>query len=275
MLPAAVNAATPDRPAPPTGQRLLAEWREQQTATGRGNSASDFEVRRFLARWPDPRSWATEPLVVRLALAPAAISLIMMAMCRGWLQPGWDWLVRRKLSSFWREIIGTPIEADMARFVDTAIQVGFTPIQARRAASQSVGRLLIQTGRLLDQLTIADLDALAAACQQREQDTGQGWRHFESALVCAHTVLFHLGVVAIPPPPQRERATLDDRFTGVTAELATLFVAYLNRKAGTCRPDRSAGWPRASLTSVGTSPPPILVWCRSTNSIVAVTSSPI
>ena len=236
MLPAAASAASPDRSALPTGEQLLAVWREHQTATGRGNSASDYEVRRFLARWPDPRSWAREPLEVRLSLSPSAISLIMMLMCRGWLQPGWDWLVRRKLSSFWREIIGTPLEVDMARFVDTAVHVGFTPIQARRAASQSVGRLLTQTGRPLDKLTIADLDALAAACQQRQDDTGQGWRHFDSAIVCAHTVLFHLGVVGQPPLPARTPETLDDRFNGVRPELAGLFVAYLERKSGTCRP---------------------------------------
>lgn len=235
MLPAAVNAPAADTP-PPTGERLLALWRERQTATGRGNSASDFEARRFLARWPDPRDWAGEPLPVRLAIPSAANSLVMFVICQGWCRPGWDWLVRRKLSSFWREIVGTRLDADMVRFVDTAISVGFTPIQARRAASQSVGRLLIQTGRPLDQLTIADLHALADACVRRLDDTGQGWRHFDSALVCAHTVLFHLGIVPTPPPPAIQPLSLDDRFVGVRPELAALFVAYLERKTGTCRP---------------------------------------
>lgn len=235
MLPAAVNVASAE-PAPPTGEGLLVLWREHQTATGRGNPASDFEVRRFLARWPDPRSWAAEPLDVRLALAPAAISLIMMAMCRGWLQPGWDWLVRRKLSSFWREIVGTPIETDMARFTTAAVSVGFTEIQARRAASQSVGRLVIQTGCRLDDLTIEHFGMLTAACRDREEQTGQGSHHYDSALVCARTVLFHLGILTTPPPSKIEPASLDERFTGVTPELAALFVAYLERKSGTCRP---------------------------------------
>lgn len=236
MLPAAVNAPPPDRPVPPSAKSLLRLWREQQTATGRGNTSSDQAVRVFLARWPDPRVWADEPLVVMLGLSPSATSLVMMLMCRGWLQPGWDWLVRRKLSSFWREIVGTPLEADMTRFVEAAIEVGFTPLQARRAASQSVGRLLIQTGRRLDQLEIGDLDALAGACRQREAETGQGWRHFESAIVCAHTVLFHLNVVEHLPPPARIPETLDDRFTGCQPDLANLCVAYLNRKTGTCHP---------------------------------------
>lgn len=211
-------------------------WRAHQRATSRGNPASDYETRRFLGRWPDPQSWAGEPLDLRLALPASATSLVMFAMCRGWLRPGWDWLVERKLSSFWREIIDTPIEADMVRFVETAESIGFTSIQAKRAASQSVGRLLIQTGRPLDLLEVADLDALADACRQREAMTGQGWRHYRSAIVCAHHVLFHLAIIDTPPEPASKPDSLDDRFADCTPALRPLFVAYLERKLGTCRP---------------------------------------
>ena len=75
----------------------------------------------------------------------------MFAMCRRWLPPGWDWLVARKLSSLWREIIDTLLEADMVRFVEVAESAGFTAVQSKRAASQSVGRLLIQNGRPLSE----------------------------------------------------------------------------------------------------------------------------
>jgi len=236
MLPATVNAPTPDQPTPPPAAELLQMWRDHQTLTGRGNPASDYEATRFLARWPDPQSWANEPLDVRLALSPSATSLVMFAMCRRWLRPGWDWLVTRKLSSFWREIIDTPIEADMFRFVEAAESIGFTKIQSKRAASQSVGRLLIQTGRPLDQLVIADLEALTDACQQREATTGQGWRHYRSAIVCAHQVLFHLDVVDAPPVSGPQPDTLEDRFADCTPALRPLFVAYSERKLGTCRP---------------------------------------
>ena len=236
MLPAAVNAPTPDGPTPPSPAVLLGMWRDHQAATGRGNPASDYEARRFLDRWPDPQSWADELLVVRLALPPSATSLVMFAMCRGWLRPGWDWLVARKLSSFWREIVNTELEADMARFVEAAESVGFTPIQATRAASQSIGRLLIQTGRPLERLAVADLDALADACRRRETATGQGWRHYRSAIVCAHQVLFHLDIIDTPPPAATQPDTLEDRFAGCQPGLRPLFVAYLERKRGTCRP---------------------------------------
>jgi hypothetical protein len=51
-------------------------------------------------------------------------------MVHGYLRPGYDYLVARKLSSFWRDIAVSPLEADMARFRRGAEAVGFTPIQA-------------------------------------------------------------------------------------------------------------------------------------------------
>ena len=233
---AAANAPTPDRRPPPPAE-LLARWREHQQLTGRGNPATDWAARWFLGRWPNPQDWAAEPLEVRMALPASAVSVVMFTMMRRYLQPGWDWLVSRKLSSFWREIIDSPLQADMERFCTMAIRVGFTEIQARRAASQSVGRLLIQTGRDLDQLTVGDLDALGDACRRRAAATGQGWRHYRSALVCAHTVLFHLDVLDTPPPPAQQRASLEDRFADCHPRLRPAFVAYLERKTGTCRAD--------------------------------------
>jgi len=235
MLPAAVNAPRPEPAAPPAGV-LFACYVEHQRATGRGNRTAERAARLFLERWPNPQAWADEPLDVRLSLPPSTMSLVMFAMTRGCLAPGWDWLVSKKLSSFWREIPDSPLEADMARFLDAAETLGFTPIQSRRAASQSVGRLLIQTQQSLDDLELADLDALADACRWRETATGRGWHHYKGALVCAHTVLFHLDIVATPPPAPLQPDTLEDRLADARPVLRPLFVAYLERKTGTCRP---------------------------------------
>jgi integrase len=236
MLPAAANAPTPEPPLVPSADQLLAAWRDHQRATGRGNPASDWAARTFLDRWPNPQAWADQPLDARLVLPSSTMSLLMFLMVRRWLRPGFDWLVARKLSSFWREIPGSTLEADMGRFCDTATAVGFTELQAKRAASQSVGRLLIQTGCSLDQLTTADFEALADACRAREAATGQGWRHYQTALVCAHTVLFHLGVVTEPPGPHQQPDTFEARMADCRPNLRPAFVAYLERKGGTCRP---------------------------------------
>jgi hypothetical protein len=108
MLPAAVNAPAPEPPPVPASGWLWSAWRDQQRATGRGNPASDCAARTFLDRWPRPQAWADQPLDARLALPPSTMSLLMFLMVHGWLRPGWDWLVSRKLSSFWREIPGSP-----------------------------------------------------------------------------------------------------------------------------------------------------------------------
>jgi integrase len=236
MLPAAVNAPSPEPLAAPPASQLLTAWRDHQSESGRGNPASDWAARTFLDRWPIPQAWADQPLAARLALPPSTMSLLMFLMVRGWLRPGWDWLVARKLSSFWRELPGTALEADMVHFSEAAVAVGFTELQAKRAASQSVGRLLIQTGRRLDQLTPADLEVLADACRAREAATGKGWRHYRAALVCAHTVLFHLDVLTDPPGPRREPDTFEARLADCHPHLRAAFVAYLERKLGTCRP---------------------------------------
>jgi len=236
MLPASASAPTPDLGPGPSADGVLSAWRANQAATGRGNPASDWAARSFLARWPRPQDWADQPLAARLELPPSTMSLLMFLMVQGWLRPGWDWLVAKKLSSFWREATGSRLEADMTRFCGTAVAVGFTELQAKRAASQSVGRLLIQTGRGLDQLTLGDLDELADACRAREAATGQGWRHYRSALVCAHTVLFHLGIVEAPPEPAQQPDTFEARLADCHPNLRPAFVAYLERKFGTCRP---------------------------------------
>jgi len=235
MLPAAVNAPIPE-PTPPPAEVLFARYVDHQRATGRGNRIAERAAWLFLERWPDPQVWADEPLDVRLSLPPSTMSLVMFLMTRRWVAPGWDWLVSKKLSSFWREIPDSPLEADMARFLATAETLGFTPIQAKRAASQSVGRLLIQTQQSLDDLKLADLDALADACRRRETATGKGWHHYKGALVCAHTVLFHLDIVATLPPAPLQPDTLEDRLIDAHPTLRPLFVAYLERKTGTCRP---------------------------------------
>lgn len=178
------------------------------------------------------------------------MSLLMFLMVRGWLHPGWDWLVARKLSSLWRQTAGSRLGADLARFCDTAVTLGFSEIQAKRAASQSIGRLLIQTGRPLDQLTVGDLEDLADACRARQAATGQSWRHYRSALVCARTVLFHLDIIDEPPEPAQQPESFEGRLADCHPKLRPAFVAYLERKLGSCRP-KTVSSPAARLAHFG------------------------
>ena len=111
-------------------------------------------------------------------------------------------------------------------------------------ASQSVARLLIQTGRRLDELTVADLDELAAACRARQDRTGRGWRHYRGAIHAARQVLFHLGVARHPPRPASRRGAVraaDGR--GRRAAARRRSSPTWNARAHLQTQDRVAAWP--------------------------------
>jgi integrase len=157
-------------------------------------------------------------------------------MIEGWLRPGYDYLVARKPSSFWRDLQGSRLQADLNRFVAGAQELGFSARQASGIASQVVARLLIQTGGVLDELTEADLGDLADACRARQARTGRGWRHYRAAMDATRQVLFHLGVLDAPAPPGLVPLPLSERLGAVSIALRPSFVSYLQRKAATCRP---------------------------------------
>ncbi len=229
-------------PAPrcPAGD-LAAAYDSHLGLSGRGNSAYRSAARSFLARWPDPQAWASQPLECRLAAGPQLRSFLSFLMIYGFLQPGWDYLVARKLSSFWRDVPASPIEVGIDRFVNQAETLGYTHKQGVAVASQVIGRALIQTGRQLEALSVADLDALATACAERQERTGKGWRHYRGAIHTARQVLFHLGITDSPPPAWLVPKSFEDRMADASAQLRPSFVAYLERKVGTCRPKTVTG----------------------------------
>ncbi len=123
-----VNALGTSRPA----GDLLADHARHQAITGRGNASTTEGATTFMRQWPHPQDWAAQPLACRLGEGPQTTSFLMV---HGWLQSGYDYLVSRKLSSFWREITASPLEADMARFRGGAEAIGYTPIQSLRSPS--------------------------------------------------------------------------------------------------------------------------------------------
>lgn len=215
---------------------LLAGYRQHLERTGRGNASYWWAARDFFSRWPDPAMWAAEPLDVRLSASGAHRPLITFLMLHGHLRPGYDYLLERKISSLWRELGDSPVGADLARFRDAAADLGFSDRVRTATASQVPARLLIQTGRRLDQMTAADLDEFTAACTDHEQRTGDGLRHYRSALSCTHRVLFHLGVLPAPPEPGPKPVPFADRLDGIAAPIAKAMTAYLELKKATCKP---------------------------------------
>jgi hypothetical protein len=115
-----------------------------------------------------------------------------------------------------------------------AADLGFTERVRFATGSQVPIRLLIQTGRRLEQLTLADLAELTTA-HDRQERTGKGHHGYLSALSNAQRVLFHLGVLdelpcAGGPVPFAER------LAQVRPPIRAAMIAYLERKRATCRP---------------------------------------
>lgn len=229
------RASASVRVAEHRAEDLISDYLAHLVRTGRGTANAEANARRFLRRWPEPQAWADQPLAQRLSEGPNTRTFVTFLIVWGHVRPGYDYLVSRKLASFWREIAGSALEEDMTLFCEAAQSIGYTPINAWRAASQSVGRLLIQSGRRLDQLTLADFGELTAACRKQEDVTGKGKRHYRSALSCAHRVLFHLEIIETPPPHWQGPESYERRMADVAAALRPPFVAYLERKAATCR----------------------------------------
>jgi len=214
---------------------LVSDYVAHLARTGRGTTNAEANARRFLRRWPEPQRWAEQTLPDRLSEGLNTRSFLTFLIVWGHIRPGYDYLISRKLASFWREIAGSALEEDMMLFCETAQSIGYTPINAWRSASQSVGRLLIQSGRRLDEITLADFEELTEECRSQEEATGKGKRHYHSALSCAHRVLFHLEIIETPPPHWQGPESYERRMADVAAALRPSFIAYLERKAATCR----------------------------------------
>src|SRR5665648_1094771 len=161
-------------PPPVPGCGLLAAYQGYLGATGRGNTAYTQAAKTFFRRWPDPKVWVAQPLAARLALNGSTRPVITFLMLHHQLAPGYDYLLERKLASIWREVKDSPLAGDLEAFMSAAAELGFTERVRFATGSQAPVRLLIQTGRRLEQLTMADLAEFTNACGDRERRTGKG-----------------------------------------------------------------------------------------------------
>jgi integrase len=235
MPPASASApADPRRPAP---SGLLGGYRAALATRGAGNKSFDCAARSFLARWPDPQSWAAEPLPVRLSASPSARPFLNYLMLSGQLHPGYDYLLARKLPAVLREAAAGPLGREQARFVAAADELGYLPRVTAGMCSQITMRLLIQTGRPLAALTDADIAAFGEAITARERASGRRLKHYRDALHATWRVTYHMGAALTPPPGTASRAHLRwpwaRHFAGAAPGISRSLAAYLECAAAT------------------------------------------
>lgn len=232
------NAYAPNAPdpaaAPGAGADLLGAYLDRLAATGRGSPPYVGAARRFFRSWPDPQDWAAQPLADRLAADHQTRPVITFLMLHHGLRPGYDYLLERKLSSIWREILGSPLQGEVDRFLTAAEELGFSMRVRLSTGSQVPARLLIQTGRAMQDLRLADLEEFTDACHERTARTGASHRHYLSAISNTHRVLFHLGVLD-DLPRNGGPVPFTERLAQVSPPIQAELIAYLERKKATCQ----------------------------------------
>ncbi|MGH8874089.1 MAG: hypothetical protein ACRDVM_02385 [Acidimicrobiia bacterium] len=121
------------------------------------------------------------------------------------LRPGYDFLLELKFCSILRDAPASTLGRDLDAFREAAARLGYSPRARTGMASQIPARLLIQSGKVLTQLTSEDFAVFEAAICEREQRHGREFKHYHHALYASRAVIYHLGSPAEPAP---KRSTL-------------------------------------------------------------------
>jgi len=219
------------------------DYQQWLAATGRGSRAYHDGALWFLCRWPHPQGWADEPLEQRLTLASNVRPFVTFLMLHGHLQPGYDWLVHRKITRLLDHARASPLAADINHYQAATQALGFSEHMVRRTADRIILRLLIQTGRPLSTLTVGDLDELETSFRDRATIVASTGQNDLALLHAAHAVLFHLDILQATPPNRRRRVHdgFGHHFHGVPDHLAAVMAAYCDRLVGTHAPSTITG----------------------------------
>jgi integrase len=218
----------------PGAAELVADYEAWLAVGGRGSPSYRNAAWSFLARWPDPAGFAAEPLEVQQSLGVAQRPFVTYLMATGRPRPGYDYL-SRKIGGLLAHAGRGPFAADVTAFTAAATDLDYSGHTVRCVTERVIVRLLIQTGRPLNELTTHDLDELAAAFRRRTETRGKpaAWAADRAMISTAHRVLFHLGILDAPPADPRRRPGLSGRCNGVAEPLRTVFGDYCTQAAAT------------------------------------------
>ena len=150
----------------PGAARLVTDYEHWLAQDGHGSLSYRNAAWSFLARWPDLAAFAYEPLEVQEGLGVAQRPFVTYLMATGRLRPGYDYLTCKIVGLLAHTGRG-PMAGEVAEFTAAATDLDYSPRTVRCAAERVIVRLLIQTGRPLRNLTVDDLDQLAAAMRRR------------------------------------------------------------------------------------------------------------
>ena len=243
MMPAPASAARAEPARPPVPEALLRQYAGWLATRGRGNRCFADGAAGFLRRWPDPQSFAAEPLDAMLSQDQQTRPFITFLLLHDLLRPGYEYLAERKFASLLDLARGTRLEPDLDGYQRAAAELGFSPHVCSRSAERVIIRVLIQTGRRLHDLAVADLHDAEAVFRARGERRGGDWSNDRGFLHAAWTVLFHLGIAEVTPPNRHrhEHAGHAHHFGGVPVWLAARLEDYTSAISGTHEPSTMDG----------------------------------
>lgn len=217
---------------------LVADYEQWLAVDGRGSPCYRNAAWAFLGRWPQPAGLAAEPLDRQLALGGSQRPFVTFLMVTGRCRPSLDYLAARKIGGLLAQAGRGPLAGDVTTFTAAATDLDYSAHTVKRTAERVAVRLLIATGRPLRELTASDLAELAAAFRRHAQAKGNAssWANDRILITTAYRVLFHLGVLACPPPDPRRRPGLGGHYSGVPEPLRTLLLDYCTQAGATRAP---------------------------------------
>jgi len=217
---------------------LVADYQAWLAVEGRGSICYRNAAWAFLGRWPDLDVFAAAPLDAQMSVIASQRPFLTYLMLIGRCRPGYDYLAHRKIGGLLAHAGRSRLAADLAAFTAAATDLDYSSHIIKRATERVVVRLLIQTGRTLNRLTIADLEEISAAfacCAAAKGNTSM-WVNDRGLVAAAHRVLFHLGILPTPPEDPRRRPGLSGHYSGVPEPLRGLFLDYCAQVATTRAP---------------------------------------
>ncbi len=219
----------------PGAARLVTDYEHWLAQDGHGSLSYRNAAWSFLARWPDLAAFAYEPLEVQEGLGVAQRPFVTYLMATGRLRPGYDYLTCKIVGLLAHTGRG-PMAGEVAEFTAAATDLDYSPRTVRCAAERVIVRLLIQTGRPLRNLTVDDLDQLAAAMRRRADGRPAAWAADRAMIGTAQRVLFHLGIIDTRPADPRSRPGPEGLLIGVPDPLRTVLADYCTQAAATHAP---------------------------------------
>ncbi len=158
-----------------------------------------------------------------------------LLFCHRVIRPGYAWLQRQGFAALAEEMGATTDAADFARVAQAAGERQLAP-RTLGNVMLLLARVLVHTGKHLDELTSEDLFEYADVFHERGPGRGAGRA---SGLHATHMLLRHLGVVHEDPisvgsrQRSRRRSVPDmvDRHDLTSPKVRQLLIAYLTERA--------------------------------------------